>query len=390
MTGINIGGRAYVPVDEDTRTIVWQIRRVFGGTDRTFAQGRGGFSPLAYYLSQPNVNVNQYVIDYPFLSPDREWIVYTRRDNSSPFNDAHDLMIVTATDDPSPVSIAISPATGTPSGSNRWLVPVGFSPDSSQVYYQCSDNPTDDDLELRRVDIDGSNDTLILAGSIPDFAAGVMARVSHDGTKIAYLIDFDGGGNRGIWVCDSDGSNNTKIYSGTSFSSPLDFYGWSRDDEWLLFWDQSGSPVTRTTSMIHPDGTGLTHLFQDTVAGGDLQSMVPTYSQHSLFTPDGTAVVVGRVNFDGSPVSMPGLLLTDGSETFTALPLVDVLAQGPILDYDGVRAYWGEGASSGDVDRIVSSLLDGSDYRIEDDMTDSSTTPQHDDYVFNGFFKRDA
>lgn len=385
MVGINLSGRVYIPVTEDTRTIVWMIVRVSNGTDQAFAQGRGGFSDLAYYMNNSFTDVNEYTVDNPILSPDRQWIVYERRDASSPVTDLNNLMLLAADDQSAPVSIAVSPSTGPGTGS-KVLNPLGFSPDSTQVYYQVTDNDTDDDLDIRRVDIDGTNDTLILATTFPDISAGGMPRISHDGTKLAYAIDADAGsGSRGIYVCNSDGTGNTKIYTGTaSFgtSFPLDFYAWSPDDEWLVFVDQSGSPITRKTSIIHPDGTGQIDVFTDTVSGGNIFQMVPGFCQHTPFTPNSSQLLVTYSNFLNTPAPTIGLLDTDGSETFTEITHVGALSGGLTLDYDGVRAYWCE-----DNNRVVSSLLDSTDYRIEDDMTDGSTTPPHDDFEFDGFYE---
>lgn len=367
------------------RSILWGIRRTVGGTDRTFALG-GCTSPhtdLAVYLSLPEVDINQYGISVPFLSNDLQRYVYARTDRSTPVTSPTDLMIAPSDDVSfSPTSIAVSPASA--SGSAP-LTTVGWSPDDSQVYYLCDDNTANKFMQFRRVDADGTNDTLILSTTIKDFASGAAPRISHDGTKIAYLIDTDDSTRKGIWVMNSDGTGNTRIRAfGAVFASPLDFYGWSRDDAWLLFQYQQGSPAVRHTTIIRPDGTDETDIFADT-AGSNLFSMTPLWSQHSLFLPDGSAVAVKSSDFLNTSPPTPGLLATDGSESFTAFPIVDGLFSGPVLNYNGTRGVWVEGVG-GASQRVVSCLTDGSDYRIEDDMTSSAGTPPHDDFVFNGFY----
>lgn len=402
MTGINIGGRAIVPgCIPAERNLVWMLRQVTSGTDRWHAVAGCEDTGLADYLDSTRVNVNAFVTSTPLRSWDGALFVYAKNQTTTGPAVPADLMLAALDDSLTPTAIA----TGTNTAGVSLMYPVGWSPDDSQVYYLRQDvtgGTGTRKLQFRRVDADGTNDTLILNTGIVDFAMGLVPRISHDGTQIAYVIDTDDAANKGIWVMNSDGTGNTKIYtSASAFSAPLGIVaGWSRDDDWLVFNEQSGSPAVRSNSIIHPDGTGKTTIFSDTVAAGNLFTMAVVPAQHSPFTPDGTQVAVRSSDFLNTNPPTPGLLATDGSETFTPLasfgtygPLYNPVGSGwgggPILNADGTRAVWVEGTGLDDL-KVFSSLLDGSDLQVLDDMTDSSTFPQHDDFLFNGFFERNA
>ena len=357
-------------------TTIWNVQRQTGGTNRFFALDTKGVSDLAVYLSVSQSTVGAPSNNRPELSPDLMEFAYVLQ---SATGSRTDVMIGDPADVFAEFSIAQNPSGGVADPPLGGTEIIGWSPDSAQVYYRGINNNTDRDGEIWRVDRDGTNGTLIYSNAAFDGVAwGQLPRISPDGTMIAFWIDVDAPTQRGLWVMDSDGTGATRLYTeiGTG-----EFFGWSRDSEWLLFRDDSSAGNWHRVMKIQPDGSGQTTIYETTRLGVDRP--VLGLGTRSVWLPD-TSGVFCAIN-DGTDTEV-GVLAVDGSETFTPFSPQRVTLVGPIQSAG--RCWWVEGSLATDAAKVVSALPDGSDYRVDDDMTSDVGTPDHDDFVFRGFHVR--
>lgn len=380
-------------------SMIWNHRRVVGGTDRMMATDTRGANTLGRILGTPLVDINHFRTHNVNLSPDLTEFSYMKvRGTLEPSTRTTDVMIGQADDLSAVAVLATTPANGLP-------INLGWSPDGQLVYYLRQTTTASGGSEIHVVDRTGAGDTIIWSATssqIPAFAWGRLGRISPDGTKIAMWVDFDASafGNWGLWVMNSDGSSPTKVYDAASHGTGEgEFFGWSRDSDWLIVQqiDFAPTPRTETIYKLHPDGTGLTTLYVYNFTGGSIGLDVDlALGNDGIFTPDGTGIIckqevsVGAAN----PAFQVGILDAGGSGVFTPFSPQRLMHRiggntdpndGPVLSTADDRVFWLEGPNSTDTSKVVSALVDGSDYRVDYDATDSSTTPQRDDYVFNGF-----
>ena len=205
------------------RNIIWNIRRVTGGTTRTFALAGDGLT-TPDYLSIPATSSAS--LDKPHLSPDLSEYVYEHVGAAG----TKGQLRIAAADDLSASTLVASNPSGataeTPSGGTQI---AGWSADGQQVFYLGQNDNTNNDSEIRVVNRDGTGNTLLwLSTAIKAFAWGILPRVSPDGTKIAFWVDPDSPANEGLWVMNLP-SGPTRIYTKTPGGAAGDFYGWSRD-----------------------------------------------------------------------------------------------------------------------------------------------------------------
>ena len=121
-----------------------------------------------------------------------------------------------------------------------------FSPDGSRILFQSS---KDGNLEVFVVNIDGSDLTNLTNNPAHDR----VARWSPDGTQISFVR------SNGIYIMDSDGSNQRSIYTGNPMN-PIHIPEWSFDGNQIAFikWNDGG-PTTNNLDIyvINSDGAGL-------------------------------------------------------------------------------------------------------------------------------------
>ena len=360
--------------------VIFIIRRWSGGTNRTFALAGGG-APYDI-LSMPSTGTSAGSIEEPELSPDGTEYIWKRIVSATSFPEIR----LAPSSDPGGVPTVL--ASVSIASSNIDI--LGWSPDGQQVFYRCQ-GPATQDTEVRVVDRDGTNDTLLWTSTaIKAFSWGQRGRVSPDGTQIALWCDEVGTGDEGLWVMDSDGTNMTQIYVADNGAYPTDFYGWSPDGNWLLVVDStlSGGPGATWTIMKMDSSGGSVVNISTKVQGSEPLLFTAT---GPVWTADSSAVAVYKELGGTDPSREVGILLADGSETYTALSpqqLSYATMLGRIREYGpviwGDRIYFVLNQSDG-TQQVCSTDYTGADFRVDMDM---DTDPIADDYAFNGWWQR--
>jgi Tol biopolymer transport system component len=128
---------------------------------------------------------------------------------------------------------------------------------------------------IHRIDVDGSNDQVILASD--DGCANRYPNASTDGQWIT-ISRFGGEGKSGIWAMRTDGSNLHLVVSG-----PLHYPAWSPDGNRIAFDGEPGGNQF-DIYLINPDGSDMKGLpFRPENFSG--------YNKKPSWSPDGSQIV---------------------------------------------------------------------------------------------------
>lgn len=165
-----------------------------------------------------------------------------------------------------------------------------FSPDGFKIVfhsYRITGNPNENEREIKIVDIDGNNLTVL---SDSDVERNLYPSFSPDGSKIIYYsASSDGAGNYDyeIYIMNVDGSDKTNLSNDDSYDDRYPKF--TPDGSKILFLKQLQYERDRFTVM-NIDGSNendLTTVYQM------LDYDIPLYS----FSPDGSTIVFsGRSN----------------------------------------------------------------------------------------------
>jgi Tol biopolymer transport system component len=177
-------------------------------------------------------------------------------------------------------------------------VPAGASPRgvNGQIAYDRTD-PTTGDGAVYTANPDGSREQQLVPFSCcPSW--------SHDGNKLAmpYLTDD---GRIGTATVNADGSGYTPLpINDPTLNVGCASGAWSADDAQLACesWDESNPARSGIYTMSSSDGSGLTRLTNP--LGGD--------DQPGAYSPDGTRLVLLRLDQDGNSLGLFVVRVNDG------------------------------------------------------------------------------
>ncbi len=153
-----------------------------------------------------------------------------------------------------------------------------WSPDGTQIAFQSYRNrsccPPNDNIEIYKMDADGSNQTRLTN----NVAADTVPSWSPDGTQIAYTSNITG--DNEIWVMDTDGLNQTNLTANPADDSKPT---WSPDGSQIAFGsDRSGGEEIYVMDAANgANQTALTSSATDYSApnwSSDLSPAVPATS----------------------------------------------------------------------------------------------------------------
>jgi len=136
---------------------------------------------------------------------------------------------------------------------------------------------------------------------------------SPDGSRIAYVSEPEGGGNRQIYVMNADGSNQQNLSLVERSGDVIDFAPcWSPDGSRILFYSLLGSNWELLT--MNPDGTNVMRLTQT-----NLDEKFPAWSPNGLqIAFEGTQndhqdIFIMNADGSGEPVNLTGYPSLDTS-----------------------------------------------------------------------------
>lgn len=167
-----------------------------------------------------------------------------------------------------------------------------WSPDGKRIVF--SRTLEDKTSDLFVINVDGSGiiqltSTAIVSEAYPDW--------SPDGTEI--LFSAFGGGQSGIFIMDSDGSNARLIMEG-----PLHFPKWSPDGKYIAFDGEPGGNKF-DIYIMREDGSDLQKVTEHPSSGG--------YNKSPSWSPDGKQLVYSSTNRTANPGVDIFIINIDGS-----------------------------------------------------------------------------
>jgi dipeptidyl aminopeptidase/acylaminoacyl peptidase len=133
-----------------------------------------------------------------------------------------------------------------------------FSPDGEKIVFTSQPNVAESNLEIYRVNADGSGPLRLTNNTALDW----FASFSPDGTKIVFCSNRDG--NLEIYIMDSDGNNQTRLTNNSASDMEPSFspdgtkivFVSSRDgNSEIYIMNADGSNQARLTNYIRGDGS---------------------------------------------------------------------------------------------------------------------------------------
>lgn len=287
----------------------------------------------------------------PTISPDRSKILFEVDNASTGLNE---IWVVAAKG-------------GTPTqlvgdGTNRAMHP-SWGPDSDTFVYHLTNGSATSggSILLDTVSNVGSPTTLKSAsgGSSP-----YRPQINHDGTKVAYLFDKDVGSGAELRIVDPDGTNDTLLDTITNHRGQGPQFGWANSANKIAY--DTGATGSNGIYVINSDGTGKTQIN----ANGDAAGAACRVSRMS-WPPDDSYVVISANNaiitgqfqvckaeLDGSTTT--GLNSSHGPSDNSANFWNEALV------FEG-RIWFIEQAVTGGM--VASFAMDGTGYRVDLDVT---------------------
>lgn len=280
-----------------------------------------------------------------------------------------------------------------------------FSPDGTKIVYRTSTGSpvtSDEVWEIRVIDKDGTNDTLLYTYTTGGTFSQALSSpcFSPSGDYIAFGKGRAGVGDE-VWIMNADGSGASAVAttggdtSGLQWTTPYCFLSWAHSSDVLGWMDmQAGGAPTNASvwRKVNGDGSGLTTLLSTPHASSPLVRWMG--SSRFCWLADDSGMVsykvdatsnprwrLAKIAADGSGDSWIGSHFSNGSGTanpygqtsWTLAPTVYPLAP----NGDG-RIYWTPFGASGSA-QIQSVLPDGSDLRTDED---GSASPTHSRFGF--------
>lgn len=259
--------------------------------------------------------------------------------------------------------------------------------DDTKVVY-ARDNPSGGVAyaEIRIVDDDGSNDTLLYSrgGTLSGEFLYINLEsllVNHAGTKIVWTDEGQSVGgftNAGVYMMDIDGSNVTRIVDVSDNGAIDHLYGFSHDDQYLAYSRTfSGQIHFRIVDM---SGTSTNLLSSNVYRRGQYDFQ---------WLPDDSGFFAMHQVYLSEPKSVIEVIAADGSGATALSPERRIDTSGAITtpkNYPVVcdaddRIYWYDLASTS----VVSVAADGSDFRT-DHTLDGTGTDVLNDQEFRTLF----
>jgi Tol biopolymer transport system component len=154
-----------------------------------------------------------------------------------------------------------------------------FGPNGKIVFHSFRDGAGG---EIYIMNDDGSNQTRLTNNTVGDFRASI----SHDGSKIVFVVQLAPGIDTDIFVMNADGSGRTRLTFSTNWETNPSF---SPDDARIAFDSQPGDVFGGEIWTMNADGSGHARLTNN-----------PADDTEPTFSPDGSKIAF-RSDRDGYP-----------------------------------------------------------------------------------------
>lgn len=288
----------------------------------------------------------------PVLSPDRTKILFQTLSGSSGF---YEIWVVDNVPGSTPTLLLADPA-------NYWFSPF-WHPDSDR--FVCVHGDAGDfagDLVLTSVSAPGTQTVLKTQDGTDQ---PLRPQISPDGAKVAYWWDQITGTGLELRVMDIDGSDDTLLHAAATgsyrFMGPQ--FGWSHDSQLIAFDDGVTSGPGPGLFVIAPDGTGEVQINSTGVAAGTGRI------SHLCFPPDDSYVVFASNLGSGYAEAIRAEL--DGSDTVSLNGTVG--ARGTLSVFYNHLVFEGRiWFIESDLETVSYMALDGSGYTQALDIDDES------------------
>lgn len=286
-------------------------------------------------------------IENPRLSPDGTKILFQRASTITGYTE---IWVVDATPG--------STATQLVAEAGRYLMHPSWAPDNDTfVYVRGSSGGATSGGQIEKDTVSSPGSPTTIKAASAGFSP-YRPQFNFDGSRVAYLWNKDIGTPDELRCMDADGSNDATVDTGVPWiSNDPQQYGWARGSNQLCYSNNTNAYV------INDDGTGKTQINANGDAAG-----VPLIVTADCWAPDDSHVVVTanlgngyydliRAELDGSDTSR--LNLSHGAANQTWMKGAYVYAS---------RIWFIEVASSANGGKVASTLIDGTDYRVDLDV----------------------
>ncbi len=343
MVGLRLSGIAVVsnlslPYSLADTDATWNIWRVINNVPTNLTNFVVGDGVLAYSEKWN-----------PVVSPDGTTIVWTTLNGDTL---EYELWTCPGTGG-TPVSIRL--------GSTESLNHPYWAPDSSHFIYTegvSGDNGGD----IRRMDPDGTNDTLVLNSGTNFF---YRPQYNNDGSLIVFARRV-APSTYTLRVCEDDGTNDTLVASLVNYAADGSQFSFANTSNRIAYWGGFNGVTRGECYTIDPDGT-------DSIQISTPNSKIWRISKYSWLPDDSLILGIGLLPSPAHPTSDEYRPVSFAPASATVTVINEAHQAGAYLSrrcayYWEGRFYFLEEAGANPI-LLVSILPDGTDYRVEQDAS---------------------
>ncbi len=278
--------------------------------------------------------------------------------------------------------LVVPTAGGTPTmledgdGASEYAMHPFWRHDNGKIIYTLSSVSSNAGGDIYEINPDGTGRTLLLdADDIHAEAACWRPHYNCDGTRISFVVLDDGAGTPSgipieLWVMDADGSNAAMVETLVGKTLAASQHSWHPTDPDVLAYYEGGS-TPGDVYVINYDGTGKTQI---NVSSSGSNTRLTKFA----WAPDGETVfaTVREYNSNiGAIAWVIHAMLADGSSDTVLYDGYGLYASA--TGCEAVRRYGNRlyfvPDVGGDGNRVSSIALNGTDYRVEHDITTVAT-----------------
>lgn len=301
----------------------------------------------------------------PCLSPDRTKVIYGIVPQTGIIN----TVTLALAESPFTVTNIATTPNGGAGGSNTGTQPF-WHPDGTKVIYVETVDAADTSQAIRRVDIDGSNDTVLYTNNRAADGFAMFPAYNFDGSRIAFYKA--GAVNDTFWTMLADGTGATNFDSRAAFQeTPI---AWANTQDVLVYLDSAG-----VYKKANGDGTGITTLWTD-------PNPFWGNTRFAWLADDSGIVVARRIPTDPNPKFVLTVIDPGGGGITDISPerrTYGGLQETSLPRIFQTRVWWYLFANTGGDGEIVSVAADGSGYTVEQTVDESGNQ------TFDGFDGRE-